>query len=289
MEDRFPGLWQTWFLEQTAAIGWPPNKYSIDARKKENDWRLASQIARRVQVGDKIIVQLSNHHVGRIGTVIAAHIEDDEWKETVPETKYLRQGEMGRRFDVRWDLTVGQIPISPSAIAKLPESARFTGPTLRRTIFEVHPKLARSIEKALKDIKVWTTLQHRFASERSISEYIAAYPHRLEDGMVVYPNKKVREYVFQDRKRIDVLLLDKAERLVVVECKQGVPTKNDINQLCGYMSRAKNEISSSSIIRGILVHGGALKLSEEIRKYANKRPHVELVRFSVSVDFMSSR
>jgi hypothetical protein len=41
-------------------------------------------------------------------------------------------------------------------------------------------------------------------------------------------------------------------------------------------------------IRGILVHGGARKLSAEVQKETKKAPHIELVQFSVSVGFTPS-
>jgi hypothetical protein len=41
-------------------------------------------------------------------------------------------------------------------------------------------------------------------------------------------------------------------------------------------------------IRGILVHGGARKLSAEVRKDSKLAPQIELVQFSVSVGFTPS-
>lgn len=41
-------------------------------------------------------------------------------------------------------------------------------------------------------------------------------------------------------------------------------------------------------IRGILVHGGARKLSAEMRKQSRKAPQVERVQFSISVGFTPS-
>lgn len=41
-------------------------------------------------------------------------------------------------------------------------------------------------------------------------------------------------------------------------------------------------------IRGILVHGGARKLSAEVRRDSKRAPQIELVQFSVSVGFTPS-
>jgi hypothetical protein len=76
-----------------------------------------------------------------------------------------------------------------------------------------------------------------------------------------------------------------------VECKQGYPSLEDIAQLRGYMRNAaqlRTGLRVGRDIRGILVHGGARKLTDEIRKESIKTPKVELVTFSVSVGFAPS-
>jgi hypothetical protein len=53
--------------------------------------------------------------------------------------------------------------------------------------------------------------------------------------------------------------------------------------------RLKTGLKVGKNIRGILVHGGARKLSADVRRESRRSPYVELVQFSVDVDFMSSR
>ena len=132
MEDEYPDLWQTWFLQQTVAIGWPPPHYSLEGHTDDGGWQAARAAASHVQIGDRIIVQLSNSRVGRIGTVTRITLADADWSPTVPVDQEHPEGEMGRRIDVRWDLHVG--PVSPPAVALLPVAARFKGRTLRSTI-----------------------------------------------------------------------------------------------------------------------------------------------------------
>jgi hypothetical protein len=70
------------------------------------------------------------------------------------------------------------------------------------------------------------------------------------------------------------------------------PTPQDVEQLRGYMrnaERLKTGLKVGKNIRGILVHGGARKLNSDVRRESRRSPHVELVQFSVDVDFMSSR
>jgi len=116
-------------------------------------------------------------------------------------------------------------------------------------------------------------------------------PHLLEDGLVPYPSASARELVFPDRTRLDVLLLDRNDDVVIVECKQGAPSLQNLEQLRGYMRNAERLRTGLKIgknIRGILVHGGARKLSAEVRRESKKAPHIELVQFSVSVGFTPS-
>jgi len=289
MEDDYPGLWQTWFLQQTVAIGWPTPHFSLEGPTPDRSWAAARAAASQVRVGDRIVVQLSNSRVGRIGTVTQVKIEDAHWNPTVPVDKKNPEGEMGRRIEVRWDLHVG--PVSPSAVARLPVEARFKGRALRSTIVRLKEETAEKIVLALSDEANWTSVHSGFASERAISEYIDAFPHLLEDGLRPYPSVKTREFAFTDKRRSDVLLLDRQGRMVIVECKQNSPSEADVNQIRHYMTMARKEIlglKSKTPIRGVLVHGGSRKIPDAVMQLAMAQPHIELVRFAVSVDFASS-
>jgi RecB family endonuclease NucS len=147
------------------------------------------------------------------------------------------------------------------------------------------------MELAINDEINWVSLLPGFASERALSEYVSASPHLLEDGLLPYPSESARELVFADRTRLDVLLLDRDGNIVIVECKQGAPFLQHIEQLRGYMRNAEKLRTGLKIgknIRGILVHGGARKLSSEVRKESRQSPQIELVQFSVSVGFTPS-
>ena len=289
MEDDYPGLWQTWFLQQTVAIGWPSPHFSLEGPTPDRSWAAARVAASQVRIGDRIVVQLSNSRVGRIGTVTRVKIEDAEWDPTVPVDKENPEGEMGRRIEVRWDLHVG--PVSPSAVARLPVEARFKGRALRSTIVRLKEEAVEKIVFALSVESNWTSVHSGFASERAISEYIGTFPHLLEDGLRPYPSVKTREFAFSDKRRSDVLLLDRQGRLVIVECKQNSPCEADVNQIRHYMAMARKEVlgpKSKTPIRGVLVHGGSRKIPESVMRLAMVQPHIELVRFAVSVNFASS-
>ena len=139
----------------------------------------------------------------------------------------------------------------------------------------------------MNDPTNWVGLLSHFKYEKALSDYIAAYPHHLEDGLVPYPNAKVREKVFTDRTRLDVLLIDRKERPVIVECKQGVPTPGNLKQLRGYMNLLAKETGRNDV-RGILVHGGSRKLRADVVRAAALAPKVEIVQYRLQVDFAGS-
>jgi hypothetical protein len=286
MEEAYPGLWYTWFRDQVAAVGWPPDDFHLEDGSGQHGWGAARNYLQQVSVGDSLVVQLSGNLVGRVGTVTGKRIADSEWHPTVPISSDLPQGEQGRRIEVRWDLSFGEV--SPQHVVELPLAARFArGPELRWSIYPLDEQKFAEISRAMLDEKNWVTLVGGFRHEASLSDYIASAPHLLEDGMRPYPWKKAREQVFPDKTRSDVLLLDKHEKLVVVECKQGSPTVENIEQLRGYMAHAARWANVQSV-RGVLVHGGSLNLSADVRSAAHERPSVELVRYVISVGFVRS-
>ena len=141
------------------------------------------------------------------------------------------------------------------------------------------------MRRAMNNPANWDSLSE-FPYEKALSDYIGAYPHLLEDGLLPHPNKKVRERVFRDRSRLDVLLEDRDGVPVIVECKQRQPSVDNVRQLQHYLKQFQR--SERQKVRGILVHGGAQKLRSDVRREAGKRPAVELVQFSVGVDFSRS-
>jgi hypothetical protein len=220
--------------------------------------------------------------------VLKLKIKDEEWNPTVPPQKE-DCGEQGRRIEVRWDLTTG--PLGPQSAIQLPVDARPNMRVWRPTLSEMSKPVFEQIEKAALDDQNWVSILRGFVKERSMSEFISELPHLLEDGLRPYPSAKARELVFEDGSRLDVLLLDRGNNVVIVECKQGAPTIDNIQQLRGYMRNAeklKTGIEVGRKIRGILVHGGARKLEADVRRESLKSPKVELVTFTVNVGFALS-
>jgi hypothetical protein len=280
-ETEFPGLWPRWYKNQCAAVGWRPKRgQTLEGKTDDKGWAVARKAIKCIAPGDMIVVQLRNHRVGRIGEVVRKAIGDNEWNPTVPPSKEHPFGGKGRRIEVRWDLNVG--PTDPETVVLLPTCSRLA--LVRPTICRIDPKAFDCVVKAMKDDANWVGLHGRFDRERSLSDYIATYPFRLEDNLMPYPDKKVRENAFDDNTRSDILLIDKNGTPVVVECKQGAPTMENIRQLRGYMNHIHGITRKKP--RGILVHGGAASLRDEVRKEVALDPLLRIIRYSLLVDFV---
>ena len=282
MEDTYPGMWPRWFLHQCVGVGWYSGwGFSLTGDSDNRGWTRARNVLKEIKVGDHVVVSLKDHRVGRIGEVTGKAIEDTDWDPLVPRSASLPDGEMGRRIFVRWDMTCG--PESRDRVVALPEHARFRQGELLPAISEIRSVSLSDLKAVMNDQLNWVELWAHFDYERSLSGYVAAYPHRLEDGLLQHPSEKVREHVFGDQSRLDVILIDRNNAPVIVECKQGHPTEDHIAQLRHYMAKLKEETGQEA--RGILVHGGARKLAPEVASAAAKSPTVELVRYDVDIEF----
>jgi hypothetical protein len=293
MEDSYPGLWHTWFTRQVAAVGWAARwGFSLRSTGKAQNraWTQAKAYLLDMEPGDRLVVQLRSHRVGRIGTITDLKIEDRDWNPTVPGTKDEPDGEQGRLIHVRWDLSFG--PLTPNMVVSLPEHARFgKGSESRWTVYPLDANVFGRIEQAMRTEENWVSLQSGFDRERWLSDHLSVSPHELEAGMRPYPSAKVREQVFDDGTRSDVLLLDRDGNPVVVECKQDAPAIDHLRQLRGYMAKMEKLVrdrGEGRTVRGILVHGGPRRVHLDVRRDSERNPAVELVRYVANVDFTRS-
>jgi hypothetical protein len=285
-EDDYPGLWQRWFQEQCVAVGWPPGSgyHLVGNTYKEHGWSAARTSLQRIAPGDRIVVHLKNRRLGKVGEVARKQTEDSEWNPLVPKSTSLPHGELGRRILVRWDLTMG--PSDRDQVVHLPKEIKLAPNVFRRTLLELDKKTFHALERVMRQPERWRGLLSHFAREKSLSDYIAAYPHRLEDELRPYPSREVREKVFVDRSRSDVLLLDRDNAPVIVECKQDPPTAKNIQQLAGYLRNLHKEAPRLPKPRGILIHTGARKLSEDVRKEIRRSEFkIEALEYQLIVGF----
>jgi hypothetical protein len=285
-EDRYPGLWQRWFRSQSVALGWPPQAgYHLDGSGKTTlGWTIARNALARIKPGDHIFVTLQDSRVARLGTVTELAVQDFEWNPFIPPSQTNKYGDKGRRICVRWDLESG--PDDREQVVELPPGRRLSGAQLRTTLSIVTSPSLGDLKRILTEPANWVQLWANFDYERALSGYIAAYPHRLEDGLLPYPFEKTRERRGDGKTRMDVLLVDESGTPVVVECKQDAPTLNHLKQLRDYMAHVKK--GTGKLPRGILVHGGARKLKDQVRSAAKHKPEIELVQHNLEVLFSRS-
>ena len=217
-EDVYPGMWQRWFKNQCVAVGWPPKLgYSLDGVTRERGWSVARNAIKRMKEGDYVVVALHGNKVGRLGQITTKAIENQQWNPLVPIGKDMEYGEMGRRVLVRWDLTVG--PENQDLVVQLEGKKTFSSGELRPTVARVQSLKLQTLIEEMNNPTNWVSLLGSFKYEKALSDYIANYPNRLEDGLLPHPNTRVRERVFSDNTRLDVLLIDKQDMPVIVECK----------------------------------------------------------------------
>lgn len=282
-EVAHPGLWKRWYLNQCVAVGWsPPNCSYRDDRAGGTAWRRVKTVLGAMRPGDRVVVHLRGHCIGRIGVVVGLRVEDAEWEPLVPPTDDMPAGEVGRRVEVRWDLTSG--PPDPDDVVQLPAIAQLSGGKLRRTLAELGAAQFDRIRAAVRNEANWVSLRTRFAHETALSDFIATFPHLLEDGLMPHPAKEVREKKFPDGTRADVILIDRDRRTVVVECKQGAPTVEHVAQTLAYVRHLAD--AGDRDVRAILVHGGATKLPRELQRWRGK---IEFVQYRLTVGFSACR
>lgn len=278
-----PGLWKRWFLNQCVAVGWPIPWFSYeDDRHETSAWRYVKRRLREIEPGDHVVVHLRGHCIGRIGFIVGKRVADAQWDPLDPRSREERNGEVGRRLEVRWDLSRG--PSDPDDVVQLPPSARLSGGSVRRTVAEINAAQFKRIRDAVCDESNWVSLRARYAHESSLSDFIASFPHLLEDGLLPHSSQRVREMKFPDGTRADVIVEDRDRRTVVIECKQGAPTVAHVRQLLGYMKHPRKK--GGRPVRAILVHGCATKLPRELRRW---RGDVEFVQYRLSVGFSACR
>lgn len=59
----------------------------------------------------------------------------------------------------------------------------------------VQSQTLEAVRTDMNDPTNWVSLLGSFRYEKALSDYIANYPNRLEDGLLPHPNSKIRERV----------------------------------------------------------------------------------------------
>ena len=284
-EDSYPGLWRLWFTNQCVAVNFPPYWAARAGRAK---WKTTKKLIHQIRPGHMVVASLPERRIGRLGTVVSVDI--DLWDPLVPESDEENEGEFGHRVSVRWDLL--NSPDNMDLLVQLPEDFTLNRYESRHAVATITSRSTKKFQEVMANPANWVGLAGRFGYESALSDYIALHPDRLESGLQAQPNKKLREKVlrvrekmFGDRSRLDVLLRDRQDNPVIVECKQESPSIEDVNQLRRYVKRLKKEIDEQA--RGILVHGGARRIDRKVLHEARKH-RVDVVQYKLDVQFAPS-
>jgi hypothetical protein len=276
-------------------VGWhPPRWRGLDDDGYElvgngdvdRDWSAARNALRRMRPGHWIVASLPGWRVGRIGRIVEMAVRDHQWNPIVLPTRERPYGQNGRRILVRWDLTSG--PDDPSKVVLLPKQVRWNSGQARATIRELPMNLLPGVQDAMKDENNWISLAGAFSLEAALSDYISVHPDRLEAGMIAHPSLQARELTFPDKTRADVILQDRAGRLVLAECKQESPSLAALQQIRRYRRHLQRAFPELKRPRMLLVHGGASRVLPEIESKAAEMG-VELVYFELQVNFFGAR
>jgi len=154
-ENWYPGLWRLWFTSQCVAVGWPPPEFSLHGPSTRKSWSTARNALKRMRRGDELVVQLRKNRVARIGTIVGVLSKDNEWNPFVPKNSDALEGEMGRRVQVRWDLSSG--PNEYHIVVELPKDDRFNSGERLSTITEIEEAKFKRIKKAIADDSNWVS------------------------------------------------------------------------------------------------------------------------------------
>jgi hypothetical protein len=285
MENEYPGLWRLWFKNQCVTDGHSPydgKKWLMVGGKRDHDWIVTRNALQEIEPDHLIIVALPGRRIGRIGKVLSNKSKDEDWDPLYEGDSDWERGYMGRRITVHWELE--NAPDNPDQVIQLPERVNLGRGTLHR----VHDNPDK-FRKFIANPANWVDLAGLFGYEWALSDFIALYPNRLRDGLKAYPDaKKIREKIFKDRSRVDVLLRDenKNGEPVIVECKRESPDVEAVRQLKHYINRLKDETDEK--VSGILVHGGARTVDKKVWQEAKKSPHVEIFQYKLDVEFTPS-
>ena len=120
----------------------------------------------------------------------------------------------------------------------------------------------------------------QFAAEADLRDFLAQNPTRIEPGLKLYASggKSGVEYSIEGG-FIDLLMVDRDERLVVIELKVGRGRNRAIGQLLYYMGWVDKTLGNAPC-RGMVI---AKEISDDLKIAVQRVPGVSLHKYSLSV------
>ncbi len=168
------------------------------------------------------------------------------------------------------------------------------------TISSGRPRLAKALSSG--DAKGWyrakvaeadveTALQFamaqsdpEFSYECVLHDYCARHLDAIEDGLTLYQKGRISGLeVNVDGHFIDILAVDSAKNLVVIETKRSQAKRQTIDQLLAYMGWVRQHIAKPSQgVRGIII---ARQIGKDLQLAASAIADVQLVEYRFSITF----
>jgi hypothetical protein len=138
-----------------------------------------------------------------------------------------------------------------------------------------------SIDKEIEETE--ETEDSSFADESDLRDYLANNLNVIESGLKLFTDidgkSGVEYYIDSDKKRIDILAIDKEKNYVVIELKVNRGYEKVIGQALYYKSMVKEKFNSNNVRIIIL----AKEITKYLKKAVEDLPFVELYEYSLSV------
>jgi hypothetical protein len=118
-------------------------------------------------------------------------------------------------------------------------------------------------------------------AEADLRDFLAKNPGCIESGLTLYSGegRSGVEFTIEDG-RIDLLAVDREQRLVVIELKVGRGRNKTIGQLLYYMGWVDNNLANGKACRGIII---AKDIPDDLALAVQRVPGVTLCRYNLSV------
>ncbi|CAN5893137.1 hypothetical protein BH11PSE13_BH11PSE13_34910 [soil metagenome] len=122
-----------------------------------------------------------------------------------------------------------------------------------------------------------------FLLEKDLQRYLAENLDCIEPGLRIYEDDGVRGFEFDaGGRRIDILAVDKANNMVVLELKVSKGYDRVVGQLLRYVNWVRLNIAEpTQRVRGLII---CRTISEDLRLACASMPDVELLEYSLRVD-----
>lgn len=124
--------------------------------------------------------------------------------------------------------------------------------------------------------------EHAFAAEVHLRDYLVKNLHLIEDGLRLYADVDGRDGVEYQTPigRIDILALDKADNLLVVELKVARSPDQVCGQILRYVGWIKHHLAEGRKVRGLII---AQHIPDKIRYALTDLPDISARQYRLNI------